>query len=578
VIYSRDYQLPMPGVHHDPRRGEKVVAWLAERRLLRAGALHRPHPVSLQALRRVHDEAYLDALREPEVFTRIVGVPLSPIHQDRLLAVQRAMTGGTQLATRLALSTGRTAFNLGGGLHHAFRDHGERLCLFNDVAVAIATERVRGFRGRVLVVDLDLHDGDGTRSLFAADPTVHTYSIHNQTNGAEDAVEATILELGTGIGDQRYLEVLERTLPPLVERFAPQLVFYLAGVDPAADDALGDWELSPAGLLARDRRVVETLRRRAPAAALVIVLAGGYGPDVWRYSARFAAWLARGREVPLPPTQEEVALARYRHLARRLAPAELTADDDTTFELTADDVLAGLAGPPRPTRFLGYYSAHGIELTLERAGILDRIRDLGFAHPTLDLDLANPGGETLRLFGDAEKTELLMELRARRDRRVVPGMELLRVEWMLLQNPRASFGPDRRPLPGQRHPGLGMLTDVISLLVLVCDRLHLDGVFFVPSHYHLAAQSRRFLRFLEPEDEARFRAFRAALDPLPLLEATRAVEAGRVVDPATGQPVPWHPAPMLIPVSPRLEQQVAGEDYERRVREARDRFCFAVAR
>ena len=105
------------------------------------------------------------------------------------------MTGGTLLATRLALASRGIAVYLGGGFHHAFPGRGERFCLFNDVGAAVADLRAAGFEGRILIVDLDLHDGDGTRAIFAADPTVHTFTIHNQTNGEEDATEATVVEL-----------------------------------------------------------------------------------------------------------------------------------------------------------------------------------------------------------------------------------------------------------------------------------------------------------------------------------------------------------------------------------------------
>jgi len=148
-------------------------------------------------------------------------------------------------------------------------------------------------------------------------------------------------------------------------------------------------------------------------------------------------------------------------------------------------------------------------------------------------------------------------------------LALLRVEWLRLQNPRAAFTAGRPRLPGQEHPGLGMLRDVIALLILACERLALDGILFVPAHYHTAVQSRRSLRFLDPEVEGRFRALERALGHLPLTAATHAVEAGQVVDAATGQPFNWQPGPMVIPVSSVLRRRLEGEAYEAQaVREA----------
>ncbi len=147
-------------------------------------------------------------------------------------------------------------------------------------------------------------------------------------------------------------------------------------------------------------------------------------------------------------------------------------------------------------------------------------------------------------------------------------MEVLKLEWLLLQNPRARFTPERPPLPGQEHPGLGILKDVLAALVAVCENLGLDGIYFAPSHYHVAAQSHELVRFLHPGDEARFRALRRALGELPLAEATRAVEEGRVVDAATGEPVLWEGCPMVLALSDRLHDVVFSKEYDRQVEHA----------
>jgi acetoin utilization deacetylase AcuC-like enzyme len=577
-VYAPPYRLELPGVAADPLRGERILTFLGAADLLGRQPVHVPEPATFQQLRRVHDEDYLDAVGRPGSLLPILGLDLPDPLPDRVLESQRAMAGGTLLAARLALAARGAAVNLGGGLHHAFADHGERFCLFNDVAVALAELRARGFEERVLVVDLDLHDGDGTRAILAGDPLTTTFSIHNRTNPAAPMGERGIaVELGSGVEDGTYLAALRERLPPLVAALRPGLAFYLAGCDPAGDDALGDWRISPAGMLERDRFVLDRLlagERRVPTA---VVLAGGYGQGAWRYSARAFAWLLTGRAVE-PPSTEELTLARYRAVAARLAPHELTGDparapgksaaggaaDD--WGLSPED-FAPAGGLRARSRFLGYYSAQGLELTLERAGLLERLRQRGF-DPRLGMDLDNPGGETLRLFGDRRRRELLIELRARIDRAAVPGLDLLRIEWLLLQNPHAAFTPERPPLPGQSHPGLGILPDVIALLVLACDRLRLDGIVFVPAYYHTAVQGRRLLGFLAPEHEGLFRALMAALAGLPLAEASRAVEEGRLYDAATGRPLGWQPMPMLLPVSPRAKERVGTEDYERRAAEA----------
>jgi acetoin utilization deacetylase AcuC-like enzyme len=597
LVYSRRYQTDLPGSLYDPLRGERILAFLEATGLLPARALHAALPASFRFLRRVHTDAYLDTLNRPDAFLPIVGLELSDEQAERFLEAQRTMVGGTLLATGLAVQSTGIAVNLGGGLHHAFAGKGERFCAVNDVAVSIAELRARGVAGPVLVIDLDLHDGDGTRSIFAADPTVHTFSIHNLSTPDEPgrrAVASTSIELtvDTGeVGDAAYLAAIREHLPPLLASFRPDIVFYVAGCDPAADDRIGDWKITAAGLLERDLFVTSCVRPRSrsgtSARPLVIVLGGGYGRGAWRYTARFLAALFNRGKALEPPDSEASLLQRYRRTARDIAPHELTGDAPSStgsnhapgddWGLTADDIAPVMGGMRRTNRALGYYSRQGLELIFERTGLFDRLRSRGFDDPLLDLDAGNPEGDTIRLYGDRRRRELLIETRLRVDRHTAKGMALLRIEWLLLQNPRVPFTPQRPPLPGQRHPGLGMLQDIMALLVLACDRLQLDGLLFVPSHFHTVAQGKN-LRFLSPEDEGLVRSVRAALDGLPLAAASQAVNGGRVVDAATGRPFAWTPKPMVLPVTERLREQVQGEDYERVAAETAARHRFVLRR
>lgn len=565
LFFDRAYTFALPASPLDPLRGEKVITALGLMGLLRKGGVIAPPPASLRDLLRVHDREYLEALGDNAAVERAFGFPLNDLQRERALVVQRAMTGGTLAAARRALVDRALTVNLGGGLHHARRDRGQGFCLFNDIAVAIAALRRGGFAGHVLVVDLDLHDGDGTRSLFATDPSVYTYSLHNRHWDEPAAVGNTAIELGSGVDDATLLAKLRETLPPVLAAQQPELVFYLAGCDPAADDALGDWKLSAEGMLARDRFVIELLRgadaiasTRREAPPIVVTLAGGYGDRAWRYTARFLAWLAAGEARDIePPPDDEVLIARYRSIARLLSTAELSGEEpgagDDSWGLTQEDLLGSLEESPADSRLLGYYTPHGVELVLESSGIFDRLRDLGYEQPALDFDLAS-SGHMVRIWGGRDRRDLLAEIRMRRDRQALPGFELLAIEWLLLQNPRARFTAERPPLPGQRHPGLGMLRDVIALLVQVCHRLHLDGITYTPSHFHLASQSTKYLRFREPSDAALFDALKTAVAGLPLAEQARRVDAGEVVDPQTAAALRWRPMPMLLVVSPRLAQ------------------------
>lgn len=576
LVYDPAYERHTAGFPVDPLRADRILAFLANEGLARREEITAPRPAAMKNLLLVHSGEYLASLQDAGQLTQVMGTPVSEGELEGILDVQRLMVGGTIHATRLALASGFVAVNLGGGFHHAEAARGTGFCVFNDVAVAIARLRRRGFHRRVLVVDLDLHDGNGTRSIFATDPSVHTFSVHNRHWGSTDALESTSVALGDDVGDEEYLGTLVKTLPPLVERFRPGLVIYVAGCDVAAGDRLGTWRLSAEAVLARDRLVVELARGRA--IPLAITLGGGYGEEAWRPTARLLGWLISGTNLE-PPDNEELTLVRFRQLKARLDPLTFgQAEPDDSWQLTEEDLVGLLPGIPRQTRFLDYFSQVGLELLLERCGLLTQIRARGFLHPTLALDLDHPLGQTLRLFGDREQQELLVELRLSRSRRMVVGREVLLVEWLLLQNPREQFPPERTPLPGQSYPGLGILREFFAWLMLMCETVGLDGIVFLPSHYHIAALSRRQARFLAPEHEAFFRALESCLAPLPLEEATSAVHGGRVVLEPEGRILEWQAHPMAVPLTEALRQVVRGGEYEERVEQlmAGEPFRFRV--
>ena len=567
AVYHESYERSLGVVPLDPERSTKILAFLTEEGLFKSDDLFVARAPALRTLLKVHDPDYIESLQRHDVVERIFGAPLTDDELEHVVEMQRFAVGGTIQATRLALKNRGLAVNLGGGQHHATRDAGMGFCLFNDIAVAVSRLRSRGFRDQVLVIDLDVHDGNGTRAIFAQDPTVHTYSIHGEDWGTTDAVASTSIALGADVEDEVYLGTLLKTLPEVFADTKPGLVIYLAGSDPAADDALGNWQISPRGMMVRDQFVIEIARRKNRRMPIAIVLGGGYGPRSWKYTARFLSWLIRGRVIE-PPGNEELTLRRFRRIRKTIDPSSLTSEpDDFTWKLTEEDLAGILPGVPRRTRFLSYFSRHGVELLLERFGILDQLRVRGFERPTVDVDLTHPVGQTVRIFDGPEREELLMELRVNRDSRLVPGCELLNIEWLLLQNPSAEFGPYRRPLPGQNHPGLGMLKEVLGWLVMVAEVLELDGIGYVPSTFHVAAQSRRLVAFIEPKYEAWMRAMEELFHDVPLAEASRIVSEGGVVIEATGEPMVWKGYAMVLPVSDRLKQKVSGEAYDRAVAE-----------
>jgi acetoin utilization deacetylase AcuC-like enzyme len=273
-MYHPAYEVPLSPSHPFPMsKYPQLLAQLLAEKIIDAGDLMEPEPLGMPFLELVHTREYLHklataALSDAEI--RRLGLPWSEaLWQRSILAAS-----GTLLAARTALCDGLAA-NLAGGTHHAFADHGEGFCVLNDVALALAKLRAEGAIERGAVIDLDVHQGNGTAAIFEHVEEVFTFSMHGERNYPAAKMRSTLdVPLRDGTGDAEYLEKLAANLPMVLERSAPQIAFYLAGVDVVAGDRYGRLALSEQGVAQRDRFVIETVRRRA--IPLVIVLAGGY--------------------------------------------------------------------------------------------------------------------------------------------------------------------------------------------------------------------------------------------------------------------------------------------------------------
>ena len=553
VVTDRDYRELITGVPLDAMRSERILALLLHNGWIAPGDVLRPRPASLEALHRIHTPAYLRTLDDPEAVERILGIPVNPDQGRAAVRLQRLMTGGTLMGAQRAVRTGRTVAHLGGGLHHAHEDRGSGFCLVNDVAVAVRELRALGFRDPVLVVDLDIHDGDGTRAIFSRDSTVHTYSIHNEAWGPTDARASTSLALGEGVKDAQYLDALQGTLPEVVRGHRPGLVIYIAGADVAEGDLYGNWTVTAGAILRRDRFVAETVRAEMGSTAFLVLLGGGYGAGAWRPPARFLAWLLSKREVELPDDLS-AALRRVRWLEEDDTGAPAGPGNDWTFG--EDDLKDVLPAAGEETRLLGRYGPREVEAQLKRFGILAHVRARGYPDPQVEVLPSTGLGATLRVRGGSGERPVLMEVRLEEDRTTLPDMVLLSIEWLLLQDPGRPFPPHRPPLPGQEHPGLGALADLVAWLISACRDAGFDGLGFRSSHFHVAELARRHLRFLHPEDAHRLHRIRQALRGLSLAEAARALARGPVADPETGEDLEWADVPMVVPVTDRLRRHL----------------------
>ncbi len=278
AFYCDQFVLPLPEGHRFPMEKyrllrERVVA----EGIVAPEDLIVPHAATDEEILRVHDPEYLRRVAGGELDkaeTRRIGFPWSPAMVER----SRRSAGGTIEACRAALEEG-AAVNLAGGTHHAFRDHGEGYCVFNDAAIAARALRAEGRVERVVVIDCDVHQGNGTASIFADDPTVFTFSIHGRDNFPFHKERSDLdVALADGTADAEYLAALEAGLDRALAAARADLAIYVSGADPHERDRLGRLKVSRAGLLERDRRVLAGCRREGLPVA--VVMAGGYNLDV----------------------------------------------------------------------------------------------------------------------------------------------------------------------------------------------------------------------------------------------------------------------------------------------------------
>jgi acetoin utilization deacetylase AcuC-like enzyme len=319
LAYTSDhFVLPLPAGHRFPMHKYRLLRERAEAQV--PGIVLAQAPLASDGeLALAHTPGYIDAVAQGTLSAaqqREIGFPWS----ERMVERARRSVGATIAAARSALAQG-VAANLAGGTHHASADKGSGYCVFNDVAVAARLMQAESHRRqrsllRIVVIDLDVHQGNGTASIFADDPTVFTFSMHGERNFPFRKEQSDLdVDLPDGCADAAYLDALDQALAAVWRAHrdaAPGLAFYLAGADPHEGDRLGRLKVSAAGLAERDRRVLAALRvRRIPVA---MSMAGGYGKDIDDTVAvqlaslkeGVASWRAWNTELATPPVSEGV--------------------------------------------------------------------------------------------------------------------------------------------------------------------------------------------------------------------------------------------------------------------------------
>ena len=285
LVHHADYVADLPADHSFPMSKYRLLLEALDQRAAIVD-VHTPEAMPRAWVEAVHAPAYVAAIFDQSVDSvtqRRIGFPVTPRVTRRSLL----SAGGTHLAARLALAHGYAA-NGAGGSHHALRDTGAGYCVLNDLAIAAVCLLAEREATRILIIDLDVHQGDGTAALLAHEPRAFTFSMHAEKNfPVRKAVSDRDVPLPDGVDDEGYIAVLAAELPPILDAFRPDLILYQAGVDPHADDRLGRLALSDAGLEARDRFVMRQAAARA--IPLASVLGGGYGADPMTIACRHAA-------------------------------------------------------------------------------------------------------------------------------------------------------------------------------------------------------------------------------------------------------------------------------------------------
>jgi histone deacetylase 11 len=289
VVYSSHYEINLGGAEElhpfDIHKYGRIYRRLVDDGLIAPADVYVPEEVTREQILLVHSEAFLRSLEDPATVARYLEakpvkvLPAKAVDAGLLSAFRRA-TGGTILAGRQAWRHG-IGINLAGGYHHAGRDQGEGFNVYNDLAIAIRTLQEEDFIHTAMVIDLDVHQGNGTAEIFAGDDTVYTFSMHQgDIYPIPKATSDRDVELPAGTSDEDYMRKIIRHVPLIIAHHRPDMVFIQAGCDTLAGDPLASLRMTPEGIVKRDAMVIKFCRRMG--IPVVYTLGGGYSDEAWK--------------------------------------------------------------------------------------------------------------------------------------------------------------------------------------------------------------------------------------------------------------------------------------------------------
>lgn len=512
------------------KRAKKILSTLRQNFLLFAEDLKKAPPAKWSELELFHDQQYLrDTTQNSKTFLPL-GIQLDEEEQESWLESQRYMVGGTLEATKAVFHKKcHIAFNLGGGLHHAESTCGTGFCLYNDIGVSVRYLRQQKYHGRILIIDLDYHQGNGNMLGLKDDLLTFHYSLQGHEWKTIDNPNIFQINLPLHATDDEYLTVLQKTLTEYFKKVQPDLVYFIAGCDVLKQDYFGEFHLSLTGTFKRDQHVLELCKQNQT--PLIITLGGGYSDSAWASSYYLLRYLLTDQLPKKTKEKVDPSEKHYARIAKKMHKSLL--GQDNNFEFTQDDLFPSHAYKG-DKKIFGIYSKSGIDMVLERYGIKKRLAEKG--HKDLELELATErdGGNLLRVYSlVANQKYLIVETKLSTQILVHPivgSLRFMKIDWLLAQNPLKDFSRERVALPGQKHPGLGLSQDIIQIFIQACKRLNFDGISHTPTHFHIALKTCHNFRYLEPKTEGRLMALKSYLLPYSLSEASHIAEDQRIRD------------------------------------------------
>ncbi|GAB4182130.1 MAG: histone deacetylase [Calditrichia bacterium] len=293
IIYKEEYfpsiSLSDSDIYFDPYKFQKIKNLLLSERLITQKDIISPPLLTAAEILTAHSEAYFQKIRNPIEVGRILNLSYVNIWDEHILEYYRYISGGTLLGIKLAYQHNIPVINMGGGFHHAHYDRAEGFCLINDVAIAILHHKKRHKDLRYLVIDLDYHQSNGVMEYFMDNPDVMVISVHAEEWQTFDTPHLINKKVPSSIKGEEYLDLVASELNRSFEDFKPDMVIYLAGSDIAADDILGDMKINEHDMLRRDILVFNKVRSNN--LPLLILSAGGYGKNSWKYYYNFIKWI-----------------------------------------------------------------------------------------------------------------------------------------------------------------------------------------------------------------------------------------------------------------------------------------------